>query len=230
MKKLFITLATLAALAVPTAMQAFDGEGAYAGGIIGANWVHFKGHSKHRDSDFKQRRSFDTGWLGGVHVGYRFCGGWRVEGEVSYRDNEGKRAKRRHNDLVVVDENSNHRKGHKPNLETWSFMVNGLYEISNCWCITPYVGLGIGYDDTEIKGIKKHHHRHTDETLVAVDGNNGRHHKKHHKDESGFAWQILVGGLYPIDDCLELGLEYRFHHGKKDIYNNAVDLRLNWFF
>lgn len=189
MKKLFFALAALMAIALPKAAQAVDVEGTYASAIGGLNFLSYD--RDHYSVNFK------AGWLAGAAIGYRFCEGFRVEGEAIYRYNRTKDVKFKHQDRVHIG-------GH---LRTWSFMANGIYEVPVCWCVTPYVGAGIGYDTTKVQ-------------VCNVKG-----------DKNGFAWQVLAGALYPIDDCLEMALEYRFHHGKeKDLYNNSVDLRLNWFF
>lgn len=192
MKKLFLILAALVAIALPKASQALDVEGFYAGGLGGLNWIQDSGHPKYE---------FKTGWLAGGFIGYRWCGGFRAEAEATYRHNKVKHLKF-HGETFRVG----------GNLHTWSFMANGYYEIPFCWCITPYVGAGIGYDNTKRSSCNS--------------SSNSNKNKK-----NGFAWQVMAGGLYPIDECLEMGLEYRFHKGKPEkLYNHAVDLRLNWFF
>lgn len=189
MKRLFLILTALVAIALPKASQALDVEGFYAGALGGLNWIQDSGHPK---LDFK------TGWLAGGYIGYRMCGGFRAEAEATYRYNKIK--------SVKFGGETFHIGGH---LDTWSFMANGYYDIPLCWCITPYVGGGIGYDTTKARSC----------------------HGNSRGKENGFAWQVMAGGLYDINECLELGLEYRFHKGKpKDFYNHAVDLRLNWFF
>lgn len=177
MKKIIFILAAMFACIAPQTSQAIDVEGIYVGGQAGFNFMHYK--KGHFDPSFK------AGWLAGVHGGYRWCNGIRAEGELSYRRNNAK---------------------HCGNLHIWSLMANGLYEIPLCWCVTPYVGAGIGYDSA-----KQSSH--------------------HGKKLNGFAWQLITGLLYPIDDCLEMYVDYKFHHGnKKDFYNNTIDIGLNWFF
>lgn len=197
MKKLILMLAALLAIALPKVAQAdfFDFccdsegvEGFYLTGDAGLNFLHYK--HKHTTIDFK------PGWLVGAHAGYRWCMGVRTEAELTYRYNRSKTFKEEGFPKVHIG-------GH---LRTWSFMGNILYDIPLCWCITPYIGAGIGYDSTKIKACK-----------------NG--------SENGFAWQIIAGGLYPIDECMEMGLEYVFHKGKeKGLNNNSVDVRFNFFF
>lgn len=191
MKKLFIMLAVLLALALPKDGQAVETEGMYVGGLAGFNWLT---NSKDSHEDFK------AGWIGGLNLGYRMCSGIRAEAEVAYRRNI-------------------HKHANRP-VQNWSFMANGYYELGNfgCFCITPYVGAGIGYDRIS--------HRRCNKT-------SSQENKETNKN-SGFAWQLMLGGFYDIDECMEVGVEYRLHNCTakrvKNFYNNALDFRINWFF
>lgn len=193
MNKLFVLLAALMALSLPNAGQAIDVEAAYVGGLAGVNFAQY------HKNDVKV--TFEPGLVAGGLIGYRWCGGFRAEAEVDYRWNRIKSVKLKH----VETE----KKKAKGNLTTWSFMANGLYEIPvGCFCITPIIGAGIGYDATKLKACRG----------------------KKLGDKNGFAWQLIAGGLYPIDECIELGLEYRYHRGPaKKLNYNAVDFRINWF-
>jgi opacity protein-like surface antigen len=191
MKKLFLLITALLAIAAPKAAQALDVEGMYAGGLGGLNFLEYNHHGV--------KIEFKPGWTAGAFAGYRFCSGIRLEGEAVYRYNRTKSVKLKHH-------SKQHIGGH---LRTWSTMVNGLYDFDvDCWCIVPYLGAGIGYDWTKVSACGAH-------------GN-----------KDGFAWQLIAGGLYPIDDCTEMGLEYRFHNGHKDshLYNHTVDMRVQWYF
>lgn len=191
MKKLFILFTALLAIASPKAAQALDVEGFYAGGLGGINFLNYK-HSG-VTVDFK------PGWMAGAYAGYRFCNGIRAEGEAVYRYNRTKTIK-------AHNIHHQHISGH---VRTWSFMANGLYDFDvDCWCLVPYLGAGIGYDNTKVSACHE----------------NG--------NANGFAWQIIAGALYPIDDCMEMGLEYRYHQGKQQhhLQNNSVDLKVQWYF
>ena len=79
MQKLFIILATLFAITLPQMTQAIDIEGPYVSLMSGFNFLHY--NDKHLERDFK------LGWNVGLNAGYRFCNGFRAEGEVNYRYN-----------------------------------------------------------------------------------------------------------------------------------------------
>lgn len=199
MKKLFVMLAALLAMALPQAAKAVDVEGIYVGGLAGLNFLTVSGSHHHHHKD-----RYKIGWIGGLDVGYRMCNGIRAEAEVSFRSNK-------------------HKHAHRP-VQTWSFMANGYYEINPCcWCITPFVGAGIGYDRT------KHKLCHPETDIVIVDGVARRRHHNDHKN--GVSWQLIGGALWDIDECMEVVIEYRLHKGHiKYHYNNTVDFGVHFFF
>lgn len=185
MKKMMFLLAALAAFAMPTAASALDVEGFYVGALGAANFL------QHKHNSGNGNRHYRVGYAAGGMVGYRWCEGWRLEAEVSYRNNQQHRRNNRH-------------------FRSWSYMANGYYDFSDlgcyCWDITPYLGAGVGYT-TE------------------------RHRRNSHKHKHGFAWQIIAGLAYPICDCAEISLEYRFHKGReRKFYNHDVGATLKYFF
>lgn len=196
MKKLFVMLAALLAIALPQAIKAVDVEGIYVGGHGGLNFLSVSSSHHHHNKD-----RYKIGWIGGLDIGYRMCNGVRAEAEISYRANK-------------------HKHAHRP-VQTWSFMTNGYYELNlDGWCMSPFVGAGIGYDRT------KHKTCHGREIIVE----NGAR-RRHHDHKNGFAWQLMAGVLYDIDECMEVVVKYCFHKGHlKYHYNNTVDFGVNFFF
>lgn len=93
------------------------------------------------------------------------------------------------------------------NTQLYAGLVNALYEFDalDCWCIKPYVGGGIGYASEKKAG------------------------KGNHK-ESGFAWQLIAGVAYPLNDCVDLDLSYRFFKSKEKHDNHALVLGVNYNF
>lgn len=221
MKKLCVMLAALLAVVLPEAAPAIDAEGIYVGGLGGVNFLNaereknhhhdnlnFRNHRRHRDN-------FLAGWIAGLDIGYRACEGYRVEVEATFRENKLKsRSARR--DLI------NGICCSRRPAKTWSLMANGYYEISQCWCVTPYIGAGIGYDNVDFKRCRNR-----------LFDSSTRHHRNRN-DKGGFGWQVMLGGLMPLDDCMEAGLEYRFHMNQAfkhfNLYNNALLVKINWFF
>jgi OOP family OmpA-OmpF porin len=65
-------------------------------------------------------------------LGYGFGNGFRVEGEINYRNND-------------IDKASTGAASGK--FSSWGFLANGLYDIMLGWPVTPFVGGGIGVAD-----------------------------------------------------------------------------------
>lgn len=219
MKKMISMLIALCALAVSTPVSAEPWEGFYVGGFGGANFIS-NNRKHHRGSDTSSRRNrkrdFRTGYVVGGFLGYRLCGGFRLEGEISYRHNETKK------------QHCRGRRHHNRDLSQIAYLVNGYYDIdtscwdccwTNCGEIFPYIGVGIGYSDQH----GKHHRRRNTDT--------SRHHK-HQK--GGFAWQVIAGLGYDFNACADVSIEYRFlqAHGRRhnEINNHAVAVAAKYHF
>lgn len=144
------------------------------------------------------------------HIRTDFKVGWLAGLDLGYRFCPGFRleagAVYRRNVLKSIKPYHQSSVRIKGSVQVWSFMAKGLYELPFGWCFTPYLGGGIGYD-------------------------NGRSRVCFKRDLDGFAWELIGGALYSIDDNLELGLEYTYHQGnQKKFHNNSVGLKLNWFY
>lgn len=223
MKKILMLLLTVVGIAsTPSLVEAnlFNGGSAYIGPIVGANWLQTNNSKHHHsDSDFGRRLDFETGYAVGGFVGYQFCGGFDVEAEFIYRHNELKSRRE-------CDDFSSFRL--KGSFQSMSYMLNGIYDInlSNCGCclpIFPYVGVGIGYAQQELK-------------LCSCKFKN-----------NGFAWQVLAGIGYKINCNFDVALDYHFnectsrrgghHHSDSSdnfrgprVYNHSLSLAAAYHF
>nr|MBA2728584.1 outer membrane beta-barrel protein [Parachlamydiaceae bacterium] len=168
MKNFLFILAAIFALST-TQMSAE--EDFYAGVFGGANWLNISGKSHHHSSGsdngsrVRDRLKYRTGYIIGGSIGYRWCGGLRVEGEIAYRNNQRKRNRRHNscNDEVVLlndcssyssysccssysrgNNNDNHQS--RKHAQTVSYMANVLYDLPfECTPWKAFVGVGIGY-------------------------------------------------------------------------------------
>ncbi|MCZ6448637.1 MAG: porin family protein, partial [Alphaproteobacteria bacterium] len=103
-------------------------KGLYVSGALGANWAN--------DSDVSGASGdvdFDLGWVGAVAVGYGFGNGLRLEGELSYRQND-------------ADDFSGEGK-------VAGFMANLLYDFDVSPKFVPYIGLGAGFAIVEFDEV-----------------------------------------------------------------------------
>jgi len=123
---------------------------------------------------------FKIGQSNGAALGYKCDAGFRLEAEVGYRTN--------HLDTwvaagAVVTVAAEDR-------TCWSLMVNALYEIDFDTSIKPYVGGGIGVGLDGFHGVG---------SGFAIDDT-----------DVVFAYQVMGGLNYLLDDNWELFAEYRY--------------------
>lgn len=181
--RLLAALLTMCALSATTYAGQYCQEGVYVGALGGVNFL----------SDVKDgslTAEFDPGYLLGADVGYQINRFFRVEGEFSYRHNS-------------MDKVKSHLETVKPHahINTYALMANGYWDIDLGSCLTPYVGVGVGYAWHE--GKAKAHH----ETFAAK--------------SRGVAGQVMVGAHYQLDD-IKLGAEYRFFKSKAKVDDHAL--------
>lgn len=194
MKKILFLLTALSALLVTKPAEAVY-EGYYIGGVGGANWMNYK-----HDLEFK------TGYFVAMSVGYRFCNGFRLEGEVGYRRNR----------LRDVDLGDNIVYRSNAHLSTTSWMGHLFYEypLHYCgFCLKPFVGAGIGYarSDFRIKSFGQ----------IIIN---------QREIEKGFAWDVIAGVAYPICCNIDIDLEYRYFRTRYDSENHSLAAGVRYFF
>lgn len=142
-----------------------------------------------------------TGYLVGADIGYKWCNGLRTELEFAYRNN------RKH-------ENASSRH-HSQN---YAGLVNVLYDFDamGCWCVRPYLGAGIG------AASERRHHNGSSTALSDSSSNNRK---------ASFAWQLIAGLAYPLSDCIDLNLSYRFFkttHARANNHGLALGANYNF--
>lgn len=223
MKRLMAIMTVLLALTAPKAVQAFDGccpQGLYLSGFGAASFAEVEKHH-HCHNKLK------TGYFFSGALGWRLCGcdGLRAEIEGGYHFHEKDHHKRHHSSSSssssenhngsLSSSSSRHRceqKHKRGDAETWSVLVNFLYDFETCWCAKPFLGAGVGYASTE---FKRHHRKHSSSSTSSEccenDCSSSSSSRKHHKkEEDGFAWQLIAGLAYPLCDGWDLSLQYRF--------------------
>jgi len=146
-----------------------------------------------------------TGFVMGAAVGAKVdeaITGLRLEGEVSYRENN--LGGRFSTGSTVF---GNFSGPHDGNVSTFALMANAWYEIDFGMGFTPYVGGGVGWGRSTVKGS------FSGVGLLSTVA-------RYDFDESGFVWQAGAGVKYPIADGVTLGVEYRYFRGP-EIDNNV---------
>ena len=175
MKKFFASALIGFALITPSFTQA--NEGFYVGAQGGGNFL--------KSRYLAERHCvFDTGYVAGAVGGYYLRPELRLEGEINYHRNDYR--------LHGLGSDGSKTTFHG-DINTWSFMANGYFDIPICLfeCVMPYIGAGIGYDTLHQKiTVEGHHYK----------GNN-----------TGFAWQLMSGLNFRVFEDVDLFVGYEFH-------------------
>lgn len=125
MRKLLSSVAFAAILAAISAPSAEAIEGWY--GRVDAGYS-VDGEIEDLGVDF----DLEEDWMADVGVGYAMTNGFRLEGELAYRNN----------DVDIIDEEA----------EVWSAMANLFYDFNRGGGFEPYVGVGLGYASIDFLG------------------------------------------------------------------------------
>ncbi len=237
MKNFLFLLTAFIAL---TATQVRADECLYAGVFGGANWLDVSKSGHRNDSRGGAKADFDVGYLIGGSIGYRWCGGLRLEGEIAYRSNEIKNAHFRR----IWSDSSSERVKLKGHSHVTTYMANVLYDWPfECSPFKVYVGGGIGYANSKFNAHKRRHKHCSGSSYYSCstkgeptetpalptlptppaltsneniakgneDGSSSDSHKHRcGKNHNGFAAQAIVGLGYNICDDFDITVEYRY--------------------
>ena len=161
-------LVAASVLALPAAAFAQPVDGLYVGAGIGYNYAQDQSVKSAPGTNL----TTNGGLMGSLSVGMGFGGVFRAELQGDYRN---------------YHQTASQGGGSGLN-QTYGGFVNGLYDFSIDAPVTPYVGLGLGYEDTHLSSGK----------VSATAGS--------------IAGQVILGASFPITDVAGLSAtaEYRF--------------------
>ncbi|MGK7863673.1 OmpA family protein [Falsiroseomonas sp. E2-1-a4] len=185
-------------LAVPLAAQAQPISGFYVGAGAGVNLLQESDISVTGPAAAGATRAqrsgmvdFNYGYAGVISLGYGYGNGVRVELEGSYRENEVDSISGFATRPIRADGKA----------RSYGVMANALYDfdLGPGSFLTPYVGVGAGYQWHEYDSVRARAANGT--TLATVDGDDGQ-----------FAYQAIVGAAFPVSAVpgLAVTAEYRF--------------------
>jgi opacity protein-like surface antigen len=94
-------------------------------------------------TSLNQQTGFDTGGIYGVGVGYQFNNWFRVDVTGQYRGNANFHGLdlTSYNDRGVLQRGSDTYSASK---SEWVAMANAYVDLGTWWCVTPFVGAGVG--------------------------------------------------------------------------------------
>lgn len=195
MKKKLLTLAAVfaACIGMQTAQAHLNWECFYVGASGSVDWQRkaklFNPPTAATNLTFEDV-DYNTGGNASLFAGYQW-NEWRAELEGCFRHNS--------NDNIAVNtagspEAKQSVGGHS---RFWSIMANGYYDIPLEDCFSVYVGVGVGvaFHRFEVDAF-------TNTLLGAVPKIKDRN--------TLFAWQVMSGVNYEVNDMLTLFLGYKF--------------------
>jgi opacity protein-like surface antigen len=94
-------------------------------------------------TSFNQTTGFDTGGIFDLGAGYRFNNWFRADVTGQYRGNTN------FHGLDLISFPNGGTIGHGADFYTaqkseWLFLANGYVDLGTWWCLTPYIGAGVG--------------------------------------------------------------------------------------
>lgn len=146
-------------------------------------------------SSLQQSTHFGQAGIFGVGAGYQFNSWFRMDVTGEYRAKSNYRGR----DTFTLAGGGpglpDNYTGHK---SEWLFLTNAYADLGTWWCITPFVGAGIGAARVTLGGF---HDYHDDGTLTGIAGD---------ASKWNFAWALHAGLAYKIAPSWTVELAYRY--------------------
>ena len=130
---------------------------------------------------------YNNGWLAGVGVGYQISDQLRTDLTVDYHG-KTKYSAIYPGDLPATTDDTYET----VKFSAWTLMLNGYYDIGTWNAITPYVGGGVGLARVSWTDYTSTGYGVADNT------------------QTNFAWNLMAGAAFDIDEQLKLDANYRF--------------------
>jgi opacity protein-like surface antigen len=184
-------------------VEEFSASGWYLRGDIGMTNQKFKGmHQRLYDSPGTTVESVGMGWdssmMAGLGIGYKFNDWFRADVTGEYRGKSNF-----HGSDTWTAGGSQGVDNYSGSKSEWVFMANAYVDLGTWWCLTPYVGLGVGMANIKISGFR-------DDGFTA--GAPGTNAVTFADDASkwNFAWAVHAGMTYKVTPSMSIDLGYRY--------------------
>ncbi|MDR9500227.1 MAG: outer membrane beta-barrel protein [Desulfurivibrionaceae bacterium] len=152
-----ILMATGCAVLLCTSSMAHSAEGNYVSYNISGVFLNDSDITDSAQPGITYDMEYDTGWALGIAVGYDFGNNLRLDGAVSYQQNQL--------DQINEDNTSRALTGDASSL---SFLINGYYDFTNRSRFTPFLSAGFGLARVDFAGEIK-----DDDTVFAYQAGAG---------------------------------------------------------
>ena len=187
-------------------VEEFSASGWYLRGDIGMTNQRFKGlHQRLYDVPGTTVEPVGMGWdssmMAGLGIGYKFNDWFRADltGEFRGKSNFHGSDNVTFTGGLGVDKYSGSK-------SEWVFMANAYVDLGTWWCLTPYVGLGVGTANIKISGFRDDGFSYT--IPGGVLSNSTAY--ADHASKWNFAWAVHAGMTYKVTPSMSIDLGYRY--------------------
>jgi len=142
---------------------------------------------------FIDEPAFDSGIMFGLGIGYQYNDWLRFDITGEYRGKTRFTALDTYTLSGTVYTND-----YTARKSEWLFLANAYIDLGTWWCITPFIGAGIGFADIKISALR-------DTNVIATGGG-------YANDESkqNFAWALHAGLAYNVSKTFAVEFGYRY--------------------
>jgi opacity protein-like surface antigen len=193
---------------MPQVEEFASASGWYLRGDIGMTNQQFKGlHQRLYDVPGTTVEAVGMGWDSsmflGIGVGYKFNDWLRADLTGEYRG----KANFHGSDSTSFNLGGGARgvgvDNYSGSKSEWLFLANAYVDLGTWWCLTPYVGLGVGGAKVKISGFRDDGIAYVPDlaasTVYAADAT-----------KMNFAWAVHAGITYKVTQAMSIDLGYRY--------------------
>lgn len=183
---------------VPVPVPVRDFDGWYLRGDIGMSNQKLKEiHDPQMDTApgfaWLDKGGFDSAPIWGLGVGYQFNDWFRADVTGEYRGKASFTALDRYTDQFGNNQTNNYT----AKKSEWLFLANAYLDLGTWWCITPFIGAGVGFANVNIS-----HYKDTN--------SNGGGGFAEEGSETNFAWALHAGLAYKVTPNFTVEMAYRY--------------------
>ena len=184
-------------------VEEFSPSGWYLRGDIGMTNQKFKAlHQRLYDVPGTTVEAVGMGWdssmMAGLGIGYKFNDWFRADFTGEYR---GKATF--HGSDNVTFTGGTGVDNYSGSKSEWVFMANAYVDLGTWWCLTPYVGVGLGMANVKISGFR-------DDGFTYTPGLNNSTAYADDASKWNFAWAVHAGITYKVTQSMSIDLGYRY--------------------
>jgi opacity protein-like surface antigen len=142
---------------------------------------------------FLDKGGFESGMFFGGGIGYAWNNWLRFDVTGEYRGKVGFSALDRYFNVDAFFTND-----YRATKSEWVVLINGYFDLGTWWCVTPFIGAGVGVAQNKIEHFR-------DTNVIAGGGGWAEAGTK-----SNLAWALYAGASYKVTSNFAVDLTYRY--------------------